>query len=332
MSAIPLRRLVDREHITMLLQAFAAIPEPAVKLGLAGADGRWFAAYPEPPEGETLVREVCETRQAVSSEDACALPIVAEHQFCAVLYCCPSDEHITQALLQTLEALFVGALTRKSLARETLDRYREINLLYRLHETIGSTLDLDKVITRVLEESIRVIKAEGGSVLLKDELTDQLVHQDSVRLDVAGSEKALIDQALSDRVCGTAKPRILNHLDSYVRLENAQDAQLVSLLCAPLKSAETTLGVITLGKTRSGTMFTAGDEKLLMALASQAGIAIANARTVKAREQRLQQQIRELKIEIDESRKQHEVHTITESEFFARLQKNAKEMRDEFRL
>ena len=332
MSNIPLRRLVDREQITLLLKAFAAIPEPAVALGLADANGRWFAAYPEPPKDSTLVREVYETQQAVSRKDACALPIIAGEQFCGILYSQPSDEHTTQALMETLEALLAGALTQKSLARETLDRYREINLLYRLHEAIGSTLELDKVIAHILQESIRVIKAEGGSVLLKDELTDQLVPQNSVQLDVAGSEKALLDQALSYRVCGTAKPRILNRLDSYVRLENAQDTQLVSLLCAPLKSTETTLGVITLGKTRPGAMFTAGDEKLLMALASQAGIAIANARTVKAREQRLQKQIQELQIVIDETRKQREVHTITESEFFARLRKNAEEMRDEFRL
>jgi len=328
--------LVDREQITLLLKAFAEVPESAVTLGLADADGRWFAAYPETPDQDTLIREVYETQQAISSEEACALPIIAGEQFCGVLYSQPSDTHtiraLLQVLMQTLVALLAEALTQKSLARETLDRYREINLLYHLHETIGSTLDLDEVVTRVLQESIRVIKAEGGSVLLKDELTDQLVPQDSVQFDVAGSEKALLGQALSDRVCETAKPRILNRLDSYIRLENAQDTQLVSLLCAPLKSAETTLGVITLGKTRPGAMFSAGDEKLLMALASQAGIAIANARTVKAREQRLRQQIQELRIVIDETKKQREVHTITESEFFEQLQQNAREMRDEFRL
>ena len=82
--------------------------------------------------------------------------------------------------------------------------------------------------------------------------------------------------------------------------------------------------------TRKEAMFTAGDQKLLAALASQAGIAIANAREVEARERRLKQQIKALRIKIDETKKQREVNAVTEKEWFAHLQENARQMRAEF--
>jgi GAF domain-containing protein len=47
-----------------------------------------------------------------------------------------------------------------------------------------------------------------------------------------------------------------------------------------LKTNEKILGVINVSNKLSGEMFTAGDEKLLLTLASQASIAIDNARLV----------------------------------------------------
>jgi adenylate cyclase len=229
-----------------------------------------------------------------------------------------------------MELLIRRALTQKSLARETLDRYREINLLYRVHETIGASVDLDEVIRRVLQEAIHIIQADGGSVLLSNGLVGHLAAYDSVSLDVAGVEERLLGRAFVDKVFQTGKPRILNDLQRLVRPASAEDVQLASLLGAPLKSVDQVLGVIALARTRTGQMFTASDEKLLTALASQAGIALANAREVAARERRLRQQIDALRIEIDEAKKQREVFSITESDFFEELQRNAQRMRAEF--
>ncbi|MBF2048549.1 MAG: DUF3365 domain-containing protein [Elainella sp. C42_A2020_010] len=50
---------------------------------------------------------------------------------------------------------------------------------------------------------------------------------------------------------------------------------------------------------------------------------------VMAREQRLRQQIRELRFEIDEGRRQKEVEEITETDYFQELQKQAQEFRNQ---
>jgi DNA-binding response OmpR family regulator len=51
------------------------------------------------------------------------------------------------------------------------------------------------------------------------------------------------------------------------------------------------------------------------------------AREVRAREQRLRQEVRALRIEIDESRKAHQVAEITETDYFQQLQQKAQGMR-----
>jgi nitrogen fixation/metabolism regulation signal transduction histidine kinase len=51
------------------------------------------------------------------------------------------------------------------------------------------------------------------------------------------------------------------------------------------------------------------------------------AREVKAREQRLQQQVTALRVEIDEDRKARQVAEITETDFFVELQEKAQKLR-----
>jgi len=329
-KAIPLRKALDPHQTEVLLKGFCSLG--AQVLGIADADGAWLVACPSAPDAATLVQQATDTRCEASDERGVALPLVVEETLYGTLYGDRTAAPVLPALRDVLETLIQRAQVQKALAGETLDRYREINLLYRAHETIGASLDLEEVIRRVLQESARITKASGGSVLLRDSVTSLLTLCDSVGFDVARAEQGLMGGAFSDEVFETGKPRILNNMDHLMRPGDDNEVQLVSLLGAPLRSNEGVLGVITLARTEAGAIFTAGDEKLLTALASQAGIAIANAREVQARERRLKQQIEALRIEIDESKKQREIFAITESEYFAYLQENAQHLRAEFDL
>jgi len=329
-KAVPLRKCLNQKEFQALLEAFCSPGVGAV--GIADADGTWLAACPAAPDVPALLQRVCSSCCEASDEHGVALPLVVEETLYGVLYGDLTAAPCLPALRNVLEILVQKALVQTALVSETLDRYREINLLYRAHETIGASLELEEVVRRVLQESTRITKANGGSVLLLDSLTSLLTPCDYVGFDVAHAEEALIGRAFTDTVFQTGKPRIQNNMDHLMRPGGEHEVQLVSLLGAPLRSGEQVLGTITLGRTQPGAMFTASDEKLLTALASQAGIAIANAREVQARERGLKQQIEALRIEIDESKKQREVFAITESEYFTYLQENAQHMRAEFDL
>jgi GAF domain-containing protein len=84
-------------------------------------------------------------------------------------------------------------------------------------------------------------------------------------------------------------------------------------------------------------LYTAADLKLLNTLASQAGPAIQSAilyertlREAKEREERLQKQIEQLKIELDEAKMDKQVAEITESDYFQRLREQADGLRNSF--
>jgi sigma-B regulation protein RsbU (phosphoserine phosphatase) len=134
----------------------------------------------------------------------------------------------------------------RDLARETLERYRELNVLYRASEIIGACLNRDAVPSLLISEAQRVIPSDSAVVLLGN--TD------------AGSEWA------------TAAPLI-----QRVR-QTEQPDYTDSTMCVPVRAGETVLGVVVLGRTEGRKPFTASDEKLLVGLASQAGIALERSR------------------------------------------------------
>jgi sigma-B regulation protein RsbU (phosphoserine phosphatase) len=138
----------------------------------------------------------------------------------------------------------------KDLARETLERYREINLLYRAAETIGASLDAQEVPRLLLAETERVIPSDRAVVLIGD---------------AAPSDEWASEAPLISSVRATGRP-------------DYNDAAL----CVPVRAGADVLGVVVLGRSiggrANGRVFTAGDEKLLLGLASQAGVALERAR------------------------------------------------------
>ncbi len=234
-----------------------------------------------------------------------------------------------------LNQMIDQALQNRALAQETLERYREINLLYRIQEIIGAQLDLTQIASLIVNESIRVIQATSGALLL--------LTADGAAFDVQGQkgQKSIPTPCpISDTIAGwvvkNQRPVIVNAPDNEPRC-GPVDAGIASLLCVPLTNVDQHLGALVLYdkseravSTATSAMFTASDQKLLTALASQAAIAIETAREVEARENRLKAQIRELRIEIDEIRKQRQVDSVTATDYFAHLQQTAQEMRREF--
>jgi GAF domain-containing protein len=65
----------------------------------------------------------------------------------------------------------------------------------------------------------------------------------------------------------------------------------------------------------------------LETIAPQAALAIEKAQQVLEREQRLQEEIKLLRIEIDQSKRDRQVTAITESDYFQQLSKQAAEFR-----
>ncbi|MGZ8514649.1 MAG: GAF domain-containing protein [Candidatus Limnocylindrales bacterium] len=156
---------------------------------------------------------------------------------------------------------------KRALAREALDRYRELNLIYDLADQIGATLEIDAVARVAVAEASRLPSGGTGFVLLRE--------RDGDRLEVRpAADKALDpipDHGLGSGILGAilaGDPEIVNDVAADPRATDSE-RQFASLVAAPLRVRGERIGVI-------GTIsrelidYHASDLRLLTAIASLA--------------------------------------------------------------
>lgn len=166
---------------------------------------------------------------------------------------------------------------KKTLSVETLEKYKEINLLYTISQKMASCLDPREVARLVIDEARKVIQANSASVMLLNEETNTL--DIIAALGTACSTKLLLKpgEGIAGNVLLTGRGIILNDVQATPEFVQAEHA-ISSLICVPLRVEDKTFGVMNISTENPVLFFTAGDLKLAMALATQAAVSIENAR------------------------------------------------------
>jgi sigma-B regulation protein RsbU (phosphoserine phosphatase) len=215
----------------------------------------------------------------------------------------PGDiEFLAHALARTLE----HEREARSAARELTERYEEINLLYLISEILASMLSLQDAATRILAEVADVIGARRASLWVYEPQQEHLVLAAAV-----GEDGMRGPIGVDDRESATAwvfrEKQSLNLergsvLSAVPRLEprpHGREAFLsVPINYTPPDGGMRTVGVITLVGRRTNVRFSAGDERLLSAIASQVGAALETQRLVRE-SLRQERMMRELELAHD---------------------------------
>lgn len=260
-ESVAIQRLLERNQANSLLQNFAS-SVPGLALAILRADGTLFASTKN--WNPTLTGEKDSRRYPLSAASHSLGTLVAQGKSTS------KENPLERAVQQSLNALLAQSLDRREVANEALDRYREINLMYRVAETVGALLDVEKIPQMVLEESQRVIRANSGIVLLSPANGD--AEWEIKATDCVDGQAAILKE-ITQRALGEAwqsdRPAIVTELPT---------SSLSAILWAPMKGKNRVLGAIVLSRAQGQPVFTASDEKLLMALASQAAISVENAR------------------------------------------------------
>jgi serine phosphatase RsbU (regulator of sigma subunit) len=176
------------------------------------------------------------------------------------------------ALLAGLQRSVLAAGGRRDLVAETLERYREVNLLYRLGDVLGGELDPASLPERVLDEALRLIDSDGAALVVDGDGAGPGSWVASGCLAEPGSRDVVADTRAG--LADDARPAILGGPGAFPGAGPAIGASLWS----PLRVRERTLGGVMLVRRSGAAVFTAGDEKLLSALATQAAAYLDNAR------------------------------------------------------
>jgi len=170
----------------------------------------------------------------------------------------------------------------QQLKAQAMER-NELSALYDVSQTIGSSLDLDQVLNRVMDQIIRLTGAERSILMLIDPDTGDLTFQVARNVDrkTIASSAFKISRTVVNQVAASGDPVVTINAQMDPRFktqESVVDYNLRSILCVPLKVRGRITGVIyTDNRIRSGT-FSERDRDLLAAFANQAAVAIENAR------------------------------------------------------
>ncbi len=249
---VNLKRLVSKKDIRQLLEEIIKIlPSP---VALTDVQGQLLLGTPE----------------VVSNPHK--LPIVVQEE---ILGWVSGDLHL-QLIATLLNHLLNCELEKKDLAYDSLEKYKEINLLYRVSGEIGSFLNLPEIGNFILQEASKAITCSTGEVLL--------INSEHGEFEVvAGFGDAIasrelhwrLEEGIAADVIKTGVPELVNDVAQDVRYI-PRGYPVSSLICVPLMVKEKVIGAISISN-REPVAYSAGDLKLVSAIAAQAAAAFDNA-------------------------------------------------------
>ncbi len=157
-----------------------------------------------------------------------------------------------------------------------------LSLLYRLSQTFNSSLDLDEVLNRVIDEVIEILHAERGFVMLINTDGSQMF---SVARGLEGKTidqpESQVSQSVVRKVTSEGQPILTSDAQTDMRFNMRESVMLLglrSVLCVPLKVKDKVRGVIYADNRFEAGIFHQADLELLNAIASIGAISIENAR------------------------------------------------------
>jgi signal transduction histidine kinase len=153
--------------------------------------------------------------------------------------------------------------------------------------TLNSTLNLEDLFQLIIEAAAEILDCESVSILLYDEKQSRLSLTASTGLDPRQLSEIPIpmDNSLAGEIFYGNKPIIISDVNSNTQrnfvVSKFVASEVQNLLGVPMRVRDRPTGVLEALNKRKGT-FTESDVDILSVIASQAAVALHNARLVKA--------------------------------------------------
>ena len=156
-------------------------------------------------------------------------------------------------------------------------------LLYRISQDFTSSLDLDEVLNRVIDEVIAAVRAERGFLMLREADTSELNFRVARGIDRSMIEQPQfqVSRSVVKRVADEGHPLLTSDAQDDAALRAQRSIAILGLraiMCVPLQIKGSLLGVIYVDNRIHSGVFRPDDLDLLTAIAAHAATAIENAR------------------------------------------------------
>jgi phosphoserine phosphatase RsbU/P len=265
--------------VVALLDAFGkAYPAASLRLWEARPSG-WACMYPEggvSTDGPTPSA----VRKTLAVDGNVALELELD------LAGAPNES--VSLLTEALQTVLVYDHETRTAAVELAERYEEINLLYSISEILGSVLSLESASKRILDEVVEVLGARRASLWVYDE-ADRHLHLTAEVGESGLSGPVPRDDPISVTAWVFRERQAVNLERGSLlkrgtgvepRPRDTEPFLSVPINYTPPEGGTRTVGVITLIGHRTDVRFSAGDTRLLSAIASQIGAALETHRLV----------------------------------------------------
>ncbi|HET7376705.1 MAG TPA: ATP-binding protein, partial [Anaerolineae bacterium] len=207
--------------------------------------------------------------------------------------------HFTEQEIRRYRTLTNQAATifeNQRLFQDVEARVNELSVLTRIGRRIASTLDLNEVLSLIVEETLNATNANQASIALYNEAESALEMRVMRGYDAEAETINLgkffrSGEGFHGQVLLTGRSILSGDVrndPNYLEL----NSQTVSEFIVPIRQGELLLGALNLESTEFNA-FGEADQRLLEALADQAAVAIANARSYEAERQAVER-IREV--------------------------------------
>ncbi|MFI5252810.1 MAG: SpoIIE family protein phosphatase [Bacteroidota bacterium] len=205
--------------------------------------------------------------------------------------CPPFTIRLLQLLSVRLRALnyhFVKEIVTNT--ERSMHEFDKLKQLIEASKVLNSTLNLDKLLTIILDTALKIVDGDRGTLYLIDEEKGELWSK-ILRGEKIVEIRLPIGKGIAGYVAATGDT--LNIVDAY--LDNRFDPEFdektgyhtKSILCMPMKNKEgKIIGVVQLLNKIRGT-FATDDEKFIDALSIHSSIAIENARLYESERQKI---------------------------------------------
>ncbi len=220
-----------------------------------------------------------------SGRSVLSVPLISRNAVAAVLTLSKAEpdfytqEHLRLASAIAAEAVI--ALENSRLFTAEQEQRRLAEALIRAAHLVNSSLDLNQVITRILEQVERVVPGDSFNVMLIEGEELIIAEQRQLRSNAKPAPVGrfpLSGFPLLQDVMTSGVPLIINDTTQearWVSLESAREVR--AYLCAPIRYGSKTLGFLN-ANSRQAYAFTPAMAKQLQAFADQVASALENAR------------------------------------------------------
>jgi serine phosphatase RsbU (regulator of sigma subunit) len=248
-----------------------------------------------PESAQASGHQPCRDGQCPEGWTAIQVPLAHQEEAIGSLRLCARESDARLSILgQTFGCQLLEAVNHEyemdNLSSEILSKYEELNVLYDVGESLHINMNREEICRLAVEKVQQVVGAARTGVLLRDSTEHPLQTVADSGYDPGWKDDPLRDAVLllADEVVRVGKALLVDSRESFSpelwdRLSVVGETRgLWPILISPIKRGDHLLGVLYASDKSGGQSFSANDLKLVMAICSQAAVAISNLQMVEA--------------------------------------------------